>query len=95
MKNMKKIDVRHVAKIARLDLTDEEAKKFQKNLDEILAAFSELDKADVKGVEPALQPIPTKNVLRSDTPEQSLTQEEALKNTKHKKDGFFKGPRAV
>ncbi|MBI5061664.1 MAG: Asp-tRNA(Asn)/Glu-tRNA(Gln) amidotransferase subunit GatC [Candidatus Aenigmarchaeota archaeon] len=86
--------VLRVAKTARLDLTDAEVKKFQKDLNEILSAFRELDKA--KPPENAsFQPIPMKDVTREDSAEKCLTQDEALANTKHKQDGYFKGPRAV
>ncbi|MBI2076251.1 MAG: Asp-tRNA(Asn)/Glu-tRNA(Gln) amidotransferase subunit GatC [Candidatus Aenigmarchaeota archaeon] len=86
--------VRRVAKIARLDLTEAEVKKFSKDLNEILAAFKELDKAKAN-VEPSFQPLEIKDVTREDKPEDVLSQEAALSNTKHKEKGFFKGPRAV
>jgi len=85
--------VEHVAKIARLNLTDAEIKKFQKDLNDILSAFKELDKAGE--AEPSFQPIPLKDVFRDDEIEQSLTRDEALANTKNKEKGSFKGPRAV
>ena len=46
-------------------------------------------------VEPSFQPVELKNMTREDKVEDSLKQEEALANTKNKKDGYFKGPRAV
>ncbi len=86
--------VKHVAKIARLELTDSEIKKFSHDLNDILAAFSVLDKAKTID-KPSFQPLEIKDVLREDAEEKCLTQEEALANTKHKENGFFKGPRVV
>ena len=57
--------------------------------------FSTIDKCDTKNTKPSFQPIEIKNQVREDLVEDSLTQEEALANTEHKKDGYFKGPRAV
>ncbi len=86
-----------VAKVARLELTDAEKKKFEKDMKDILAAFGSLDKAKTDGVEPAFQPIETKNALRDDVIEECLSQEDALSNVPktHKENGFFKGPRVV
>lgn len=86
--------VKHVARLARLDLTNKELKKFQKDLNDILAAFKDLDKAKPK-CEPSFQPFQVSDVFREDEIESCLSQEKALLNTKHKEKGFFKGPRAV
>jgi aspartyl-tRNA(Asn)/glutamyl-tRNA(Gln) amidotransferase subunit C len=87
--------IEHVAEVARLNLTEEEIKKFLPQLKEILEAFSKIDKADTKDVKPSFQPVELRNVMRNDNKEECLTQEEALSNTQYKKDGYFKGPRAV
>ncbi|MBI5347002.1 MAG: Asp-tRNA(Asn)/Glu-tRNA(Gln) amidotransferase subunit GatC [Candidatus Aenigmarchaeota archaeon] len=88
------VSVEKVAKAARLNLTPDEKKRFQKDMDSIVEAFSLLDevKADC---EPSFQPLPVKGTLRSDSEEKSLSQKDALANTKHKERGYFKGPRAV
>ncbi|MBI4895320.1 MAG: Asp-tRNA(Asn)/Glu-tRNA(Gln) amidotransferase subunit GatC [Candidatus Aenigmarchaeota archaeon] len=87
--------VKHVAKIARLELNSKEIRKFQKDLNDILSAFREIDKINVKKVKPSFQPLEVRDVFREDVPEPSLTQEKALSNTKHKENGYFKGPRVV
>lgn len=84
-----------VAQNARLNLTEKEIEKFLPQFQEILDAFSTLDKLKVEKEKPSFQPIETHNVFRKDKVAQSLTQEEALSNTKHKKEGYFKGPRVV
>jgi len=87
--------IEHVAEVARLKLTDKEIEKFSTELREIIEAFSKLEKVNTKGIEPSLQPIDLKNVLREDNVEKSFTQEEALSLTEHKKDNYFKGPKAI
>jgi len=86
--------IKKVAELARLNLTEKEIKKFEPQLKEILDFFSELDKVKVDE-KPSFLPLEIKNVLREDKIEPSLTQEQALKNTTHKKDNYFKGPKAV
>ncbi len=87
--------IEHVAEVARLELTGKEIEKFSKELKEIIEAFSTLDKIDTKGIETSLQAVELKNILREDKEEKCFTQEEALSLSEHKKDGYFKGPRAV
>ena len=87
--------IEHVAELARLKLTPEEEKKFLEDFKEILEAFSAIDKVDTKDVEAKFHPVDMKDRFRDDLVEDSLSQEEALENTKHKKDGYFKGPRAI
>ena len=87
--------IENVAEVARLKLTDKEIKKFSKELKEIIEAFSTLDKIDTRGIEPSLQPVELKNILREDKKEKCFSQEEALSLTDQKKDGYFKGPKAV
>jgi aspartyl-tRNA(Asn)/glutamyl-tRNA(Gln) amidotransferase subunit C len=90
-----KSQVRKVSEIARLELSEQEVKKFTKEFNAILDAFKKLDKIKTKNVEPSFQPIEIKDRVREDRLEECLSQEEALANTKNKEDGFFKGPRIV
>ena len=85
----------HVAEIARLKLTDKEIEKFSKELKDIIDVFSKIDKVDAKNIETSLQPVELKNMLREDVEEKTFSQEDALSLSEHKKDGYFKGPRAV
>ena len=87
--------IEHVAEVARLNLTSKEIEKFSKELKEIIDVFSKLDKVDTKGIEASMQPVELKNILREDKEKKPFTQEEALSLTEHKRDGYFKGPRAV
>ncbi len=85
--------IRNIARNARLD--EKESEEFIDDLKEILASFSELDKINTKGIEPSIHPIKIENITRKDKIKESFTQEEILSNTKHKKDGFFKGPKSI
>lgn len=87
--------IKHVASVARLNLTKEEIDKFIPELKEVLEAFSKIAEVKVENIEPSFQPVELKNITREDKVEDSLKQEQALSNTKNKKDGYFKGPRAV
>lgn len=87
--------VKHVAVLARLNLTDEELEKFAKDFEGILEAFSSLDEVNTEGLEPSFHPIEMKNIMREDEKEESLTQDEALSNAEQKEGKMFKGPRAV
>ena len=87
--------IEHVAEIARLKLTDKEIEKFSKELKDIIDVFSKIDKVNAKNIETSLQPVELKNMLREDIEEKTFSQEEALSLSEHKKDGYFKGPRAV
>lgn len=85
-----KIDVGHVAKLANLPLKPEEKGKFEKQLSEILSYFEKLKKVDTKNVETTSQVTGLENVTREDEAAPSLSQEDALKNTKSQQNGLFK-----
>ena len=85
----------HVAEIARLKLSEEEIKKFLPQLKEALEFFSKLKEVNTDNVKPSFQPVELKNALREDKEEECLSQDDALSLTENKKDGYFKGPRAV
>ncbi len=87
--------IKHVSSLARLKLTDKELEKFVPELKEIINTFSQLNEVNVENVEPSFQPVELKNSLRDDIVEKSFTNEEALSNAEHKKEGYFKGPSAI
>jgi aspartyl-tRNA(Asn)/glutamyl-tRNA(Gln) amidotransferase subunit C len=87
--------IEKVAEVARLKLTEDEIKKFLPQLKDALNAFSEISSINTDNVKPSFHPLPLSNVVRDDTPRECLSQEDALSLTMHKKDGYFKGPRAV
>ena len=88
--------VEHISKLALLDLSEDEKEKLSQELGDILSYFKKLDNLDTSNVKPTTHPIEgLKNVFREDIPWKSLTNEEALKNAQHKKEGYFKAPRIL
>ncbi len=85
-----KINIKHIAKLANLHISDEEGKKFEKQLSEILNYVNQLNSVDTKNVEITSQITDLENVTREDKTSPSLSQEEALSNTKSKHNGLFK-----
>lgn len=87
--------IEKVSKLALLDLTEEDKEIFSKQLGDILSYFKKLNDLDTSDIEPTTHAIDLKNVYREDVPTPSLSNEDALKNTEHKKDGYFKAPRIL
>jgi aspartyl-tRNA(Asn)/glutamyl-tRNA(Gln) amidotransferase subunit C len=85
-----KIDVGHVAKLANLPLSPSEKEKFEKQLSEILTYVEKLKEVDTKDVEVTSQVTGLENIIRKDEAKPTLTQEEALSNTKSQSNGLFK-----
>ncbi|MFW6014481.1 MAG: Asp-tRNA(Asn)/Glu-tRNA(Gln) amidotransferase subunit GatC [Nanoarchaeota archaeon] len=86
--------LKHVAESARLNLSDEEVKRFLPQLKEVLEHFKKIKEFDTSNVKPSFHPIEMSDALRDDLVESSLSQEEALRNSVNK-DGYFKGPGAM
>lgn len=80
-------EVRHVAELARVDLTDEEVDQFTRQFADVLEYFETLD--EVPEVE---RDADLTNVMRPDEERDSLDREEALRNAPETEDGYFKGP---
>ena len=78
-----------VAKLANIPVSEEEVEKYSDQLSKILDYIDQLNSVDTAGVEPTFNITGLSNVLRDDEVGESLSQEEALKNTSQKKEGFF------
>lgn len=83
------LDVAYVAKLARLNLTDEETQLFQKQLGDVLKYAQKLREVDVSHVEAAAHAVPVFNVFREDEPRDCFTPEEALHNAPRKANNLF------
>jgi len=90
-----KIDVEHVAKLARLGLTDEEKALFTEQLSRILEHAETLNKLNTNKIEPLTHAIPLKNVLREDRVEKFKDLQEILANAPQEEDGSFRVPRII
>jgi aspartyl-tRNA(Asn)/glutamyl-tRNA(Gln) amidotransferase subunit C len=84
-----KIDVPHIAKLANLPLSDEEIKKFDKQLAETLKYVENLAEIDTKNLKPTSHVTGLENVTRDDVAQPSLTQKQALSNAKKTYHGSF------
>ena len=85
-------EVVHVARLARLALTDEELDRFAGQLDAILEAVGKVSELDLSGVEPTLHPLELSNVWAEDEPRPSLPVEDALANAPGVEDNAFRVP---
>jgi len=84
-----KIDVKHVAELSRISLTQEELEKFTPQMETILESVSVLKDVNTDGVQPMKSHVKLED-LREDSPINGLTQEEVLKNAKYKANGCIK-----
>lgn len=89
------IDIKHVAHLARLELSIEEAEKLGAQISQILGYIEKLKELDVTGVEPTSHAVPLSNVTRSDVVQPSLSQEDALRNAPAQANGVFLVPKIV
>ena len=89
------IDIEHVARLARLSLSEEEKTQLSQQLPLILEHAAKVGEVAAEDVPPTAYAIPRSNVYREDEPEPSLPQAEALANAPDREDGRFKVPRIV
>jgi aspartyl-tRNA(Asn)/glutamyl-tRNA(Gln) amidotransferase subunit C len=88
-------DVRYVAKLARLDLSDAEIAKFQSQLGQVLSHVEQLGKVDVSSVQATAHANQVVNVFRADEAREGLTQEAALSNAPRSSNGLFIVPKVI
>jgi aspartyl/glutamyl-tRNA(Asn/Gln) amidotransferase C subunit len=82
-------EVKHIAKLARLGLSQKETEKFQKELSAVLDYFEKMKKADVSGVEALSQPFKIENVVREDK-ERAKDNDNLLDSAPDSKDNYIK-----
>ena len=87
------IDIEHVAKLARLDLSEEEIARLRTQLAQILEHAARVGEVAAADVVPTASPIPRANVYRDDVPEPSLPVDEALRNAPERDGDRFRVPR--
>ena len=95
MSQISRDEVAHLARLARLALTDSELDGFVGQLDAILEHVSTIQAVDVTGVEATDNPLTSVNVFRQDDPQPCLTQEEALAGAPNAAEGRFAVPRIL
>jgi len=87
--------VRHVALLARLSLTDEQVKRFAQDLNSILGHVDSIQRLDLENVKPTAHPLDSVNVMRADEIRPGLSREQALKNAPDTDGVAFVIPRII
>jgi aspartyl-tRNA(Asn)/glutamyl-tRNA(Gln) amidotransferase subunit C len=90
-----KLDVRYVADLVRLRLSDAEITELQPQLDHVLEYIAQLNEVNVDGIEPTAHASAVYNVFRADVPRDTFTQEQATANAPHSGSGLFIVPKVV
>ena len=88
-------DVAHVARLARLALTEAELETMREQLNAILAHIDALKAVDTTGVEPTSHAVPQFNVMREDEPRPCFPVEEMLASAPDRDGDFFRVPRII
>ncbi len=94
-KRIDEAQVRKVAKLARLDLSDAEVEEFAGQLSAILDYVERMNQLDTKEVEPLAHCLPIHNVFREDVVKESLGTEKTLANAPQRDGSFFKVPKIL
>ncbi|HTN44500.1 MAG TPA: Asp-tRNA(Asn)/Glu-tRNA(Gln) amidotransferase subunit GatC [Nitrospiria bacterium] len=92
---LSKEEVEHVAKLARLAVSEEEKEAFSRQLSEILTYIGKLNELDTSKVEPTSHVLDLSNVLRDDVIRKSLAPEDVLANAPDRVNNFFRVPKII
>lgn len=87
--------VRHIGKLSRIELTDDEVATFTSQFGDIIEYIDKLQELDTENVEPMAHAVELTNVLAEDVPHESLTTDQALANAPAREGDFFKVPRIL
>ncbi len=87
--------VRHIGKLSRIELTEQQVQTFGPQLTAILAAFDKLQELDTSNVQPMAHAVEIHNVLAADAPGESLRPDQALANAPQRDGDFFKVPKVI
>jgi aspartyl-tRNA(Asn)/glutamyl-tRNA(Gln) amidotransferase subunit C len=87
---LERAEVLHIAKLARIGLTEAEVERYGEQLSNILAHFDALDAIDTEGVEPTAHTLPLRNVMADDVSRPSLPQADVLELSPRSEDGYLR-----
>lgn len=90
-----KKDVEYIASLSKLKFSDEELDNFTHQLNDILTYVEKLNELDTENVEPLSHPVENQNVFRDDELKESISTEEALKNSPSRTEEFFRVPKVI
>jgi aspartyl-tRNA(Asn)/glutamyl-tRNA(Gln) amidotransferase subunit C len=93
--DLEHVDIRYVADLARIALTDEEAARLEGELDQVLAYVRKLEELDLEGLEPMSHPHPQENVLREDVPVAGPEPEALMRNAPSQLQGLVRVPQMM
>jgi len=88
-------EVRHTARLARLELTDDELSAFQVELNALIEHFRDIEAVDLAGIEPKPYAMPMTNVFADDIAEAGLDREDALRSAFRSRAGLFIVPTII
>ena len=88
-------EVRHIATLSRLQLSDEEVAMMMKELSAIVGYVDQLREVDVEGVDPTAHAVDVKNVFRDDVVRESIGSDRAVANAPQNEDSYFKVPKVL
>jgi aspartyl-tRNA(Asn)/glutamyl-tRNA(Gln) amidotransferase subunit C len=88
-------DVRHVAKLARLDLPEQKLQKFTQQLEPILEYVAKINQVNMAGAEPMAHVLPVSNVFREDLAQPGMPLDKVLQNAPETDGPFFKVPKVI
>jgi aspartyl-tRNA(Asn)/glutamyl-tRNA(Gln) amidotransferase subunit C len=94
MARITKEEVLHVARLARLELSEAEVAKFQEQLSDILEAISKVSELDLSDVPPTAHPLEIDNAWAEDVPRPCLTEDEVFANAPDRSGDYFRTPPA-
>lgn len=92
MANVSSDEIRRLADLVRIDVSDEEVSDYDTYVNRMLTYAEGLNAVDTDGIEPTISVVGLQNVFRKDEAEHTITQEEALKNAPDQADGQFRVP---
>ena len=90
-----KNDVEHIAKLAKLEIKQDEITEFTSQFNKMLEYVDKLNELDTENVEPLIHPVEGENVFRVDSLKNSISTEDALKNSASKTEEYFKVPKVI
>ena len=88
-------EVKKIAKLSRLKITDEEAEKFSSQLTDILKYAEKINEINTDNIPPTSHSIDIKNALRADTVKPSYSRESIMRNAPEPENGFYKVPKII
>ncbi|MDZ7766588.1 MAG: Asp-tRNA(Asn)/Glu-tRNA(Gln) amidotransferase subunit GatC [Melioribacteraceae bacterium] len=93
--SVNKDEVKNIAKLAKLKLSESEVEEFTGDMNKILDYMDKLNELDTGNVKPLYHPLEGTNVFRDDQLKNSINREDALKNAPQRTEEFFKVPKVI